>query len=79
MKKSKIFIYHLLVFIAGSIGIVVYVFTRLSKAGLGGAIVLPVVALVYVVGFGILCAISFAIWTLIVHFRDRRRLKQTPK
>jgi len=44
MKKFKIFIWHLIVFIAGSIGIVVYIFIRLSspasKAGLGGIIIM---------------------------------------
>lgn len=79
MKNLRIFIWHLIVFIAGSIGIVVYVFIRLSspasKAGLGGVIVMPAVALVYVVGFGILCAISLIIWLLIAHFHGWQRFK----
>ena len=79
MKKLKIFIYHLTIFIAGSIGIVVYVFTRLSspasKAGLGGIIVMPAIALIYVVVFGIFCAILLVTWLLVVYLRGKRRLK----
>ena len=79
MKKLKIFIWHLVVFIAGSIGIAVYVFIRLSspvsKAGLGGIIIMPAVVLIYVVVFGILCVISLAIWLLIAYLRGRRKLK----
>lgn len=79
MKKIKIFIYHLAVFILGSIGIVAYVFYRLSsptsKAGLGGIIVMPAVILIYVIVFGILCTVSLAIWLSIAYFRGRRRSK----
>ena len=77
MKKSKIFLYHLVVFIIGSIGIVAYIFSRLSagKAGLGGVIAMPAIALVYVIGFGILCTISFGVWLLVAYFRNRRKLK----
>ena len=77
MKKSKIFLYHLLVFILGSVGLAVYVFSHLSKgkAGLGGVIVMPAIILVYIVGFGILCLISLAIWLLINRIRSRRKAK----
>lgn len=75
MKKLKIFIYHLLVFILGSVGIVAYVFSRLaspaSKAGLGGIIIMPAVALIYVVVFGILCAISLLAFFLIAYVKKR--------
>lgn len=76
MKKTKIFLYHLLVFIAGSVGLSVYVFNRLatpsSGAGVGGVIVMPVIALVYIVTFGILCMISYAICGLVAYLRSRR-------
>ena len=79
MKKFKIFIYHLIIFILSSIGIAIYVFFRLFSAkgvaGLGGVIVMPVMILVYVVAFGILCAISFLVWLLIAHLSSRRRIK----
>ncbi|MEK7630100.1 MAG: hypothetical protein AAB432_01815 [Patescibacteria group bacterium] len=79
MKKFKIFIYHLVVFILGSIGITAYVFNRLSssksKAGLGGIIVMPAVTLVYIVAFGILCIISLLVWFLIAYLRGRKSKK----
>ncbi len=79
MRKLKIFIYHLVVFILGSAGIVAYVFYRLafpvSEAGLGGLIVMPAVALVYVVAFGILCIISLFVWLLIAYLRGRKPKK----
>ncbi|OGN01220.1 MAG: hypothetical protein A3I26_02105 [Candidatus Yanofskybacteria bacterium RIFCSPLOWO2_02_FULL_43_10] len=77
MKKLKIFLYHLLVFILGSAGIVVYVFSRLaspsSGAGLGGIIVMPAIITVYIAAFGFLCTISFVTWLLIVYFRSRNK------
>ena len=76
MKKTKVFIYHLLTFIIGSIGIVIYVFNRLasptSEAGLGGVIVMPAIVLIYVAAFGILCAISLIVWLLITYLRNRQ-------
>ena len=79
MKKLKIIIYHFVVFILGSIGIIAYVFYRLSspasKAGLGGVIVMPAAALIYVVVFGILCAISLFIWLVVAFIRDRKSKK----
>ena len=76
MKKPKIFLYHLMVFLIGSVGIVVYIFNRLASpsngAGLGGAIAMPVIAFVYVVGFGFLCLISLVIWLLVAYFGNRR-------
>lgn len=77
MKKLKIFLYHLLVFVIGSAGIAVYVFNRLaspsSGAGLGGVIVMPAITLIYIVVFGILCLISLISWLLISYFRNRNR------
>ena len=77
MKKLKIFLYHILVFIVGSVGIVVYVFNRLaspsSGAGLGGLIVMPAVVLIYIFVFGVLCVISLITWLLIAYFRDRNK------
>ena len=77
MKKLRIFLYHLLVFIVGSAGIVVYVFYRLaspsSGAGLGGLIVMPALVLIYIFVFGVLCVISLIIWLLISYFRNRNK------
>ncbi len=77
MKKFKIFIWHLVVFVIGSGGIILYVFNRLvtpsSGAGLGGVVVMPVIILVYVIAFGILCSISMVIWFLVSYFRNRIR------
>ena len=76
MKKVKVFLYHLLVFVLGSAGIIAYVFNRLatpsSGAGLGGLIVMPAVALIYVVVFGVFCVISLIIWLLTAYFRNRK-------
>jgi hypothetical protein len=73
MSKLKIFIYHLLVFIFGSTGIIAYIFYRLSslsgEASVGGIIVMPAVMLVYVVAFGIFCACSFGLSLLIRYLR----------
>lgn len=76
MKKLNIFLGHLAVFIVGSIGIALYVFTRLGlarDAGIGGIIVMPVVALIYTVAFGMLCSISLSVWLLIAVIRRRRK------
>lgn len=79
MKKIKIFIYHFAVFILGSVGIVAYVFYRLSsptsKVGIGGIIIMPAVALIYVVVFGILCVISFIVWLLVDYLRSKKSKK----
>lgn len=75
MKRTKIFLYHLLIFVVGSIGIVVYVFNRLatssSGAGIGGVVVMPAVMVVYIVVFGVLCLISLFVWFLVSYFRNR--------
>ena len=77
MKKLKIFLYHLLVFILDSAGIVVYVFNRLaspsSNAGLGGIIVMPAIVIVYVIVFGVFCIISMLIWFLVAYFHNRNK------
>ena len=76
MKKLIILGYHALAFVIGSAGIVAYLFYRLSTtssgAGVGGVIVMPAVALIYVVAFGILCVISLVIWLLVAYFRSRK-------
>jgi hypothetical protein len=73
VKKLNIFLYHLAVFILGSLALVAYVFIHLatpeSGAGVAGVIVMPVIALVYVVAFGILCLISLAAFLLIAYLR----------
>lgn len=76
MKKRNIFLYHLAGFILGSVGIIAYVFDRLaspaSGAGLGGVIAMPVIAFVFVITFGIACAVSLAVWLLVAHLRRKR-------
>ena len=76
MKKRNIFLYHMAVFILGSAGIVAYVFDRLaspaSGAGMGGVIVMPVIAFAYVTAFGIACAISLAAWILVAYLRRKQ-------
>ncbi len=79
MKKSKIFIWHLLSFILGSIGIVFYVFYKLGGikggAGIGALIAMPIIMLVYVVGFSILCLISAGIFYLFWFFGKKKDRK----
>lgn len=58
---KKIFIYHLVVFLVGAVGIAGYFVLKTSA--LSGAESLAVIALlpivvVYIIGFGILCIIS---------------------
>jgi len=72
MKKLKIFIYHFIVFILGSVGLALYAFANL-KSSVGGAIAMPVIAFVYIVGFGILCLISFTICLLVSYLRNRQK------
>ena len=76
MPKLKIFLYHLLFFILGSVGIAVYVFERFtapgSAVGLGGIIAMPAIILIYVAAFGILCFVSFLIWLLVFYLRARK-------
>lgn len=75
MKKLTIFYYHLGVFGVGSVGIVAYVFYKLSgtagEAHVGGVIAMPVIAFVFVVGFGILCALSLAVFLAVSHIWKR--------
>ncbi len=77
MNKLKIVLYHLGVFVVGSIGIAVYTllyFTSpASNAGLGGVFALPAIVLIYLILFGILCAVSLVIWLLVALVHDRRR------
>lgn len=74
MKKSKIIIYHLVIFIAGSCGIIIYLFSKLaSDGGLGGVVVMPVIILVYTVAYGILCAISLGISLLVSYIRNKKK------
>lgn len=76
MKTLKIFLCHLAVFIFGSVGIVAYIFYHLSlstgNANPGVIIAMPVIAFVYIVGFGILCLVSLAIFLLVFYLRARR-------
>ncbi len=76
MKKLKIVLYHLAVFILGSVGIAVYTLYYLtspaSKAGLGGILAMPAIILIYVIVFGILCLISLLAWLLVAYLRGRK-------
>lgn len=79
MKKLKIFLCHLLVFILGSAGIAIYTLYYLtspaSKAGLGGIFAMPAIILIYIIVFGILCLISLLAWLLIAYLRGRKSKK----
>ena len=82
MSKLKISLYHLLVFVVGSIAVVAYVFYRLTfftgGAGLVGIIVMPAVVLIYVFVFGALCVISLVAWLLVSSLRrgaNKKRLQ----
>ena len=72
MKKLKIFLYHLFVFILGAVGLGIYFAYKISalpeRDGLVGMALLPI-AVVYIVGFGILCLISLASWLIIAYFK----------
>jgi len=72
MKKKKIILYHLLAFVLGSAGIVVYFLFKMSalsgQAGLAVAIVGPAIALIEIVAFGILTLISMLVFLVISYF-----------
>ena len=74
MKAIKIFLYHLLVFVLGSLGLGVYFYFKMAglagEAGLGAVIVAPVMLLIAVVVFGIACLISLAIFLVVLYFRS---------
>ena len=75
MKALKIFLYHLLVFVLGSIGLGVYFYFKMAKLagtiGLGAIIIAPAVFLIYVYVFGIICLVSLIIWLVVSCFRSR--------
>ena len=72
MSIVKIFLYHVLVFVLGFIGIALYFFLKFSAlsggAGLAVIALLPV-AIVYITGFGILCFVSLIIFLLLALLR----------
>jgi len=74
MRKTKILLYHLGVFLAGALGIAAYFFWKISAldktAGLAGVVLLPI-AVVYIFAFGIFCAISCAIWIAVRYVREK--------
>jgi hypothetical protein len=69
MRVLKIFLYHLLVFVFGSIGIGIYFYFKMINlagvAGLGAIIVAPTMFFIAVLVFGVLCLISFLICFLV--------------
>ncbi len=72
MTKFKIFIWHLVVFIVGSVGLVAYTFIRINSlqggAALGGTITMPAIMIFYIAVFFVLCLISFTISLIIRYF-----------
>jgi F0F1-type ATP synthase assembly protein I len=76
LAKRTILIGHLVVFVVGAIALVVYFATRMGAlSGVGGAgatVALPVVAVVYVIGFGIFCLVSLGVWLLVRTLRGTR-------
>lgn len=73
MSKLNIVLAHLAIFVAGSVGIALYAFARLTSpaSGLGGVIVMPAVILIYVVAFALLCSLSLIMWLLVALVRGR--------
>ncbi|TSC71164.1 MAG: hypothetical protein G01um101449_92 [Parcubacteria group bacterium Gr01-1014_49] len=71
---KKIFFYHLITFLGGAVALAAYFFLKAQAlrgaAGLAVVALLPV-AIVYIIAFGIFCAISCAIWVSIFHSRKR--------
>ncbi len=78
MKKSKIFLLHALVFVAGSGAIAAYFFYTIKnlspEAALAGIALLPV-GVVYIIGFGILCLISLCICLAVSSIKNLFRKK----
>lgn len=70
--------YHFVFFLMGAVSIAAYFFWKISAldgaAGLTSVVLLPV-AVVFIIGFGIFCGISCAIWTFIFYLK--RRSKKT--
>lgn len=77
MAKRTIFIGHLVAFVVGTISIVVYFAVRMGAlSGAGGAgvvVALPVVAVVYVIAFGILCLTSLGVFLLVRAIRKKNQ------
>ncbi len=77
MAKRTIFIGHLVAFGLGAIAIVAYVAVRMGAlsgvGGAGAAVALPVVAVVYVIAFGILCLLSLGVVFLVRAVRRKNK------
>lgn len=74
MKKRKIFLYHFLVFVAGAVALATYFTYKISHLPSEAApavIALVPIALIYVIGFGILCLISLSLWLLVAYLKNR--------
>lgn len=67
----KIILYHLGAFLLGAVGIALYFFVKVSAGGAALGVVGPVIAVVYVVGFGVLCTASLIFFIVLHHFRKR--------
>jgi hypothetical protein len=69
---KKIFLYHLIAFLAGAVGIAGYFVLKtsvLSGAESFAVIALLPVAVVYIIGFGILCLLSCLLGCGIRYFK----------
>ena len=70
--KTKIFLYHLTVFIGGSVGIAFYLSQKFSRTGLAIIALFPVM-LVFIAGFGLLCVLSLLIFLFVSYIRNKRK------
>lgn len=77
--KRKIFLYHLLVFLCGAGGIATYFFYTIKNlpahAALAGIALLPV-GVAYIVGFGMLCLFSLALWLVVAAMKKYLKKKR---
>ncbi len=78
MKTWKLFLVHLVVFVAGTIGFGLYFAYKIvalpPQATLAVIVLLPT-AVVYIGGFGLLCFTSFVVLVIRAHRRVARRTR----
>ncbi len=68
---KKIITYHVLAFVLGALGIALYFFFKVSSGGVALAVVGSVIAVVYVVGWGVLCTFSLGMSFLMYRHRKK--------
>lgn len=66
---KKIILYHVVGFFLGALGIAVYFFLKVSAGGVALGVVGPVIAVVYIIGFGVFCIASLLFFLFIHDFR----------